>query len=100
MNSIKKNQKVVLHTIKMIEIISGLSERSLAMYLTLIIVQKPAWSILGRGKIISDSTVNVGKKKIQEFESSFPGGYQNTLSRITIKMDAAEKVLKQEWKKF
>ena len=47
-------------------------------------------------KIIFDPTVNVGKKKIQEFERSFPGGYQNILSRITIKMDAAEKVLKQE----
>ena len=90
------NMIEIISGLNMIEIISGLNERFLSMYLTLIIVIETDLINTGMEKIISDPTVNVGKKKIQEFERSFPGGYQNILSRITIKMDAAEKVLKQE----
>ena len=49
------------------------------------------------GKIISNPIVNVEKnyelrkKKLQEFESSLPGGYHDTISCIIIKIDAAKK---------
>lgn len=58
------------------------------------------------GKIIYNSIVNVEKsyelrKKLQQFESSLPGGYHNAISRIIIKMDAAKKGIgKAEEKDF
>ena len=58
------------------------------------------------GKIIYNSIVNVEKsyelrKKLQQFESSLPGGYDNAISRIIIKMDAAKKGIgKAEEKDF
>ena len=57
------------------------------------------------GKIIYNSIVNVEKsyelrKKLQQFESSLPGGYHNAISRIIIKMDAAKKVLEKQGRKI